>query len=140
MTAESQSRLGRLVAETLQRSWTGSHLAPDFSEKQLDEVTSLLYESGAAGLGWWRIRESELRRTPSGELLHQAYRFLALHARIHETKIQKIFRLLRAASIEPILIKGCSIARHYPQPGLRPYGDVDLLIKPEQHLHAADVA
>lgn len=132
--------LGSLVSKTLARSWIASAGDLLLSEQELDEVTPLLYESGAVGLGWWRIRESELRQTPSGELLHQAFRFLALQARIHETKIQKVFRALRASSIEPILIKGWSIARLYPQPGLRPYGDIDLLIRPEQHLAAARVA
>src|SRR2546422_3638441 len=31
------------------------------SATQLEEVTPLLYGSGAAALGWWRIRETELR-------------------------------------------------------------------------------
>lgn len=136
----TSSYLGRLVSKTLARSWIASGGDLLITEQQLGEVTPLLYESGAAGLGWWRIRESELRQTPSGELLHQAFRFLALQARIHETKIEKVFRLLRAAGIEPILIKGWSIARLYPQPGLRPYGDIDLIIKPEQHLPAVDIA
>jgi hypothetical protein len=141
MKAIVSSTLGSLVARVLQQSWTSEiQHQLDFSPQQLDVVTPLLYDSGASGLGWWRIRESELRATPSGELLHQAFRFLVLQARIHETKIQKVLRSLRAASIEPILIKGWSIARLYPQPGLRPYGDIDLLIRPEQHLLAARVA
>ena len=102
-------------------------------------MTPLICDSGAAGLGWWRIRNSALAQTPSGELLHQAFRFLTLQARIHETRIQRVFRALRAARIEAILIKGWAVARLYPQPGLRPYGDIDLLIRPEQHLAAARV-
>ncbi|PYS75455.1 MAG: hypothetical protein DMF73_00575 [Acidobacteria bacterium] len=135
----TSSYLGSLVRKTLARSWVASPDDLVISAKELDEVSPLLYESGAAGLGWWRIHESELRETTSGELLHQAFRFLALQARIHETKIQKVFRSLRAAHIEPILIKGWSIARLYPQPGLRPYGDIDLLIRAEQHLPAARI-
>ena len=135
----NSSYLGSLVSRTLRRSWTASPNELLLSEQELNEVTPLLYESGAAGLGWWSIRESELRQTPSGELLRQAFRFLALQARIHETKIQRVLRALRAASIEPILIKGWSVARLYPQPGLRPYGDIDLLVRPEQHLGAARV-
>src|SRR5437588_5156022 len=29
--------------------------------------------------------------------------------------------------------KGWVIARDYPEPGLRPYGDIDLYVRPEQH-------
>ena len=125
------SSRGRLVATALERSWRTSppaelHLSPT----QFEEVTPLLYDSGAAALGWWRIRETALRETPSGELLHQAFRLLALQANIHQTKIQKLFQIMRAAGVEPILLKGWAIARLYPQPALRPYGDFDLFVRP----------
>ena len=120
---------GALVAETLRRSWaTSSADRIDLSESQLDEVTPLLHESGAAGLGWWRIRETNLRDTASGELLHQAFRLLALQGAMHETRIQKVLSILRSANVEPILIKGWAVARAYPQLGLRPYGDIDLIV------------
>lgn len=115
-------------------------MAPDLSVPDFDAIAPLLYDSGAAGLGWWRIRDTVLTDTPSGELLHQAFRLLTLQARIHEQKIQRIFRSLRASNIEPILMKGWSVARRYPQIGLRPFGDLDLLIRPHQHLQAAWIA
>jgi hypothetical protein len=96
----------------------------------------LLYDSGAAGLGWWAIRDTALADTPSGELLHQAFRLLILQAAIHQTKVERVFRCLRAVDVEPILIKGWSVARHYPQPGLRPYGDIDLLVRHKDWLNA----
>ena len=125
------SSRGSLIATTLEGSWRSSP-SPKLaiSDTQLDEVTQLLYDSGAAGLGWWKVRETSLRDTPSGELLHQAFRLLALQANIHQTKVQKIFRLMRAAGVEPILLKGWAVARLYPQPALRPYGDIDLLVRP----------
>jgi len=130
-----------LISRVLSGSWRSeTNPALALSTRELDAVTPLLYDSGAAGLGWLRIRDTPLAQTPSGELLHQAFRFLALQARIHETKIERVVRSLRVASIEPVLIKGWSIARLYPLPGLRPYGDIDLLVRPEQHLGAARVA
>ena len=106
------------------------------STEEFDELTPLLYDSGAAGLGWWRVRETDLRETPSGELLHQAFRLLALQANIHQTKIQKLFRLMRAEGVEPILLKGWAVARLYPQPALRPYGDYDLFVRPHDYVVA----
>jgi Uncharacterised nucleotidyltransferase len=123
------SARGSLVATTLRASWRVSPPELHLSTEQLDEVTPLLYDSGAAGLGWWRVRETDLRATPSGELLHQAFRLLALQANIHQSKIQNIFRLMRAAGVEPILLKGWGIARLFPQPALRPYGDIDLFVR-----------
>jgi hypothetical protein len=130
-----------LISRVLSGSWrANSNPTLALSIQELDAVTPLACDSGAAGLGWWRIRDTELAQTPSGELLRQEFRCLALQARIHETKIQRVLRSLRAANIEPILIKGWSIARLYPQPGLRPYGDIDLLVRPEQYLAAARIA
>src|SRR5260370_228788 len=80
----------------------------------------LLYGSGAGALGWWRVRETDLRDSPSAELLHQAFRLQTLYAQIQQNKIQKVVRALRDANVEPILIKGWAIARFYPHQGLRP--------------------
>jgi hypothetical protein len=103
------------------------------SVEELDEVTPLLYNSGAAALGWWRLRQTALRDTPSAELLHQAFRLQALFAETHETKVQKTFRLLRQAGVEPILIKGWAVSQLYPQFGLRPSGDIDLFVRREDY-------
>ena len=131
MSEAEFTSLGGLVAATLKTSWADS--CPDdgrLSEAELDQVAPLLYKSGAAGLGWWRICEGDLRQTASGEMLHQAFRLLTLQAAIHETRIRRVFAELRSADIEPILIKGWAVARAYPQPGLRPYGDIDLIVRP----------
>ena len=129
---------GRLVADALRGSWRLSSTAL-VTRADFETVTPLLYDSGAAGLGWWAIRDTPLADTPSGELLHQAFRLLTLQAVIHQTKIEKVFRHLRAARVEPILIKGWSIARRYPEPGLRPYGDIDLLVRHEDYSTASRV-
>src|SRR5437660_3879609 len=123
MKPDAARYLGELVAATLKKSWISSR-QPELplNLSQLDAVTPLLYESGAAALGWWRLRDTELRNTTSAELLHQAFRLLALRARTHETRLEKLFRLLRDENVEAILIKGWAIARCYPQQALRPYG------------------
>src|SRR5215831_16023874 len=131
---------GDVVATSLHGSWRSSPPSElRISTDELDEITPLLYDSGAAGLGWWRIRETDLRGTPSGELLHQAFRLQALQAGIHQTKIQKIFRLMRAVGVEPILLKGWAIARLYPHAALRPYGDIDLFVRPQDFRAAGRV-
>ena len=135
----SESR-GTLVSEILAGSWRHSQPPSlSLSEFQLDEVTPLLYGSGAAALGWWRIRESEFRTTSSGVVLHQAYRLQSLQSAIHEEKIQKIFRLCRDAAVDPILIKGWAAAGLYPERGLRPYGDIDLLVRPQHYKKAQEI-
>ena len=133
MKALSAKSRSHLVSTILAGSWRKSDFPLlEFSESQLDEVTPLLYGSGAGGLGWWRVRNTVLRTSASAEVLHQAYRLQVLQSAIHEHKICKVFGLLAQASIEAILVKGWAAAGLYPERGLRPYGDIDLLVRPEQ--------
>jgi hypothetical protein len=71
--------------------------------------------------------------------LKQAYRHHALRAAIHEREIKQVVTILRSSGLEPLLGKGWAIARLYPKHGLRPYGDIDLYVPPEQWTAANDV-
>jgi hypothetical protein len=102
-------------------------------------VAASLNETGAAALLWWRIHNSPLSSTPIGRRLEESYKLLRLAARVHEREIKFVCSLLRAEGIEPVLVKGWAIARRYPDTALRPYGDIDLCVKPEQ-LSRADAA
>jgi hypothetical protein len=137
--SKNRLRKGRLVATALSGSWREASGKVELSPSDLDEVTPLLYGSGAAALGWWRLRSTHLAGTVSGEVLHQAYRLQALQSAIHEQRIEKLFRLLRQASVTAIVAKGWSAARLYPDSALRPYGDIDLLVHPSDLAVAEDV-
>ena len=112
---------------------------PSFSPAALTEVTPLLLRAGAASLGWWRVRSSELRTSAAGHELQQAYRFYTLQAGRQEGRIVQAITLLRSAGVEPLLVKGWAVARLYPERGLRPYGDLDLCVRPEQYAAAVAV-
>ena len=133
----SHSR-GQLVANFLAGSWRDKQPALDICVSDLELVTRLLYDSGGAGLAWWRFGESYLKTSACGELLHQGYYMQALQSAINEDRIVTACGLLGAAGIEPILIKGWSIARLYPHPTLRAYGDVDLLVRPSEYRAALE--
>lgn len=139
----SQVELANLVSGILAGSWRtlhpGAKLPPNFGEADLDRVTPLLYNSGAGGIGWWRIRHTDLSASASAEVLHQAYRLQSLQAAIHETKIKKLFRALRHAGVDPLLFKGWSIARLYPDAALRAYGDIDICVRPAAYKQAQEV-
>ncbi|MDQ3698123.1 MAG: nucleotidyltransferase family protein [Gemmatimonadota bacterium] len=66
----------------------------------------------------------------------QAYRIHSLHAQVHAHHLGVAVRSLRSCGVEPILAKGWSIASRYPEPGLRPYGDIDMCVRPDQHAAA----
>jgi hypothetical protein len=62
----------------------------------------------------------------------------ALHLRcraynqIHERALIEILSLFNQAGIQPLLLKGLALAYlYYPDPALRPVGDIDLLLKKE---------
>lgn len=128
-----------LVAKALAGSWR-SHPPPlEISDTELDQIIPLLLGSGAAALGWWRILHSELdQHSGSAIELQQAYRLLALQDTLHEREIKKIFALLRSAGVEPLLVKGWAIARLYPETVLRPFGDVDICVRPEHFKLASE--
>lgn len=124
--------MGRVLANVLTGAWRASRDATDLSEDDLSLVIPLLYKSGDAALAWWRIRHTSLASSPTGKLLHDAYRHLRLAARLHEQEIRKVVSLLRNEGVEPVLVKGWAVARMYPDSGLRPYGDIDLCVAPDQ--------
>ncbi len=135
MSMKSKDALskGRLVAEVLAGSWRSSDVPTlNMSEPELDAVTPLLYDSGTAALGWRRISKTELGSSSSGEALHQAYRLQSLQSGIHEQKIEKVFRLLRQAQVDAVLAKGWATAGLYADRALRPYGDIDICVHPQQ--------
>jgi hypothetical protein len=130
---------GQLVADFLAGCWRAEQAPLEESLSDLERITTLLYNSGGTGLAWWRIRESDLKTSPCGELLHQGYRLQALQTPINEERIVTAYRLLRDAGVEPILVKGWSAARFYPHRTLRPYGDIDLVVRPPEYSAARAV-
>src|SRR5262245_38448931 len=113
------SAVGVLLAEALFFSWHPQPPPLHLCEAELQAINAAVQRSGAAGLLWWRLRQSDLRDTPTGSDLHQAYRFQTLHAARRELDIQHVFTLMRDHDIEPILLKGWTVARLYPAKGLR---------------------
>lgn len=55
-----------------------------------------------------------------------------LQAAVHDLQVTDIFKRTRAIGLEPILFKGWALARLYPDSGLRPYGDIDLWVRPDE--------
>lgn len=140
MKSKEALRKGSLVARVLSGSWRSLDVPPlQISESDLDAVTPLLYDSGTAALGWRRLSRTSLRTCSSAEVLHQAYRLQSLQSEIHEQKIEKVFRLLRQAQVEAVLAKGWATAGLYTERALRPYGDIDICVRPEHFKLAEEV-
>lgn len=128
--------LGKQVANLLYQSWRAHCPAPQISEGELATITPLLLGSGAGALAWVRIRSSDLRESSSAADLHEAYRLHALHAAVFEDDLKGVVTVLRAAHVDPMLIKGWAVARLYPDTALRPYGDLDLCVRRAEYAAA----
>jgi len=125
--------LGQRVATVLSGSWRNVPPAADPAFADWDATVTRLVETGAGGLGWWRIRHSALHHSTSSQRLRNAFCLQALGACLHEQRITAVVDYCKAAGIEPLFAKGWTISRLYPEAGLRPCGDIDLFVRPDEY-------
>jgi hypothetical protein len=130
---------GSLIRVALAGAWRRTPPALNLSAEELTQITPLLYTGGGGALLWRRVRATPLRELSAAADLHQAYRLQTLRAARSERDIQIIFRLLRSEGIEPLLFKGWAAARLYPEEGLRPWGDIDIYVRPRDYAVARTV-
>jgi Uncharacterised nucleotidyltransferase len=135
---QSKGSRGRLVAQLLSGAWRGLPPRPATSSQELERLVPLLLRSGAGGLAWCKVRHSELGSSAVADQLHQAYRLQSLQAALHERSIKQVIPLLRDIGVEPMLVKGWSIARIYPEAAMRPYCDLDLCVLPDHYKKASE--
>jgi hypothetical protein len=135
---QSKASRGRLVAQLLAGAWRASPPRPTTSSQELEQLAPLLLRSGAGGLAWCKVRHSELGSSPVADQLHQAYRLQSLQAALHERRLKQVIPWLRSVGVEPMLVKGWSIARVYPELAMRPYCDLDLCVLPDHYTKASE--
>jgi hypothetical protein len=120
----------RLLIEILSTSWRDNPLNLLITEQDLRTIRTLIHETGSGGLGWWRIRQFGLKDSTVGLECQQAFRVQTLQMIKQEFEIKNLFENMRKAGAEPILVKGWAMNRLYPAKGLRPCGDIDLILRP----------
>ena len=131
---------GKAVAAMLAGAWRSSPPPCKISAEQTAAAVPLLLLSGAGALGWWRFRQAS-DELPSNvrEQLRAAYLDCAIRSARHEREVVEVFRVLRSAAVEPILLKGWATGRFYAEAGLRPSGDIDSCVAPRQYAAAQAV-
>ncbi len=129
----NEQSLSNLLVKFLRHSWREQTDSPDITKEELEYITPILIELGTGGLAWYRVRLSSFRDTDCAEKFHQAYRFVKLRVKMREMAMQRAFNLFRSHDIEPILIKGWSVARFFPDNAMRHYSDVDFFIPPDKY-------
>lgn len=125
------------MAEILTGAWRPEPPPLGFGPEQVTAAVPLLLKTTAAPLAWRRLRTAGPRVAKAGQPLRDRYRLHALESAGHEEHLCEVLPLLRAAGVEPILLKGWAVARLYPETGLRPYCDLDLGVRPDEIGRAA---
>lgn len=134
--SQKHEPVGRLLMEALAGSWRSVPACENYSPEIIPQIAALLLKTGTAGLVWWRLQSAAPQY---GEILlpfQQVYAYYTIRAALHEARARSVFTFFRAQEIEPVLVKGWSIGRRYPAKGLRPYGDLDLCVKPADYQRA----
>jgi hypothetical protein len=120
---------GAQVAAALYQSWRDP--PPPLEAGDYRDVCALALESGAAAL--------LSRRLPDNPELKDAHRLQRLYARVAVRQLAELLDQLAAVGVEPLLAKGLAVARHYPEPGLRAVGDLDLYVRARDYQSASRV-
>ena len=127
---------GKTVAAALSGAWRSSPSPLDLSPATLADIAPVILRTGAGGLAWWRASGAGQHDSGTALLFREAYRLHTNQAAEHEQHLKQVFRALHHGGVEAIVCKGWATARLYPGPGLRPYGDIDLCVRPS-HMTAA---
>jgi hypothetical protein len=122
--------IGGTIARLLAGAWRPGDPQPDVEAEELERIAPLLHQAGTGALAWWCVRGTAFADTETGEGLHQAYRLHTLEAEVHALRLAEVLCRLDAARVDALLIKGWAIARRYPEVGLRPHSDLDLIVRP----------
>jgi hypothetical protein len=139
MTA-AERQLALAIAGVLRRSWAdGEGLPFELPGVDLERWAARLIEGGVAALAWSRVRETASAALAELAPLRRALQHHALTAARQKRDLPHLLAHFNAAGIEPILFKGWTLARLYPRPALRPFGDFDLLVRAEEARRARDV-
>jgi hypothetical protein len=132
-TTDAVQARGGLLATLLAGAWRAKVVPTTLTEDELRLEFPFVLKSGTAGLAWRRIRGTPLASTEAGQEISRARLVKAAEAAILEAQIERMVSTGTLADARPILVKGWAHARLYPEPGLRPYSDVDFFVTPERY-------
>lgn len=127
---------GTTVAALLRGAWRARPGPPGLPggelARALRDCEPLLLGSGCGPLVWQRLANGGVATLAAASPYRDAQRYHAARAGAERLALAAVVRTLAEIGVEPLLVKGWATARYYPAPGLRPFGDVDLVVGSEQ--------
>ena len=139
MNAADTRDIGATIARVLAGAWRSNPPPLDVSASDIGRAVPIAARTNAAALFWWRLRDRAQTDVPGLAAMRDSFRYNALHAELQQARLAALVRLLRAASIEPVLLKGWDLARLYPSVALRPYEDIDFIVRDDEAERARSV-
>ncbi|HZN16459.1 MAG TPA: nucleotidyltransferase family protein [Acidimicrobiales bacterium] len=133
------------VAATAQLLWAAAKPTPDPAAvlaavdagADLDEAAIGAWSRRVGPLFWRAMQAADLTTAISEQIVRALRNDVAVRRCQEELLLPEALRLivgpLTEAGFEPLLFKGPAIARLYPEPGLRPMDDIDVILPPAQY-------
>jgi hypothetical protein len=135
----SRALLGLSIADVLRSSWREEPALYSSPGEPDSTAYETLLGTGCGALAWWRLRTSSMATQTSAAPLHEAFRLHTLQAAVHAKNFEHVLQHFNSAGLTPLVFKGWTLARLYARPGLRPYGDVDVLVDDADEARAREV-
>lgn len=126
---------GHLLKRVHHAAWRPSPVPLDLSIEEVATMLPALVASGSVGLVWPRLRHGRLGAV--GAALEELYRDQRARERSALGEVAAVMRRFELAGVEPVLVKGWTLSRLYPEPAVRPSGDIDVIVPAAQHARAA---
>jgi hypothetical protein len=124
----------RLLASFLDGSWRAKCPPLSLTPAEVARAAPLLIGSGAAALGWRRIKDTPaLKRCAEAHELCQSGQILALEDARLDGALEYVAGRLNDVGIVPMIAKGWAVAQFYSARYLRAYGDFDLCAPPGKY-------
>ncbi len=119
--------IGKTVQRLMRGAWRLDAATVEIDTKELTACQEVLTGAGSGPLAWSRVRRCPAHAgSASGAALRDQYRLSVLMGAMQAETIDRVSSRLGKLDMVPLTFKGWSMASYYPDPHLRPFGDIDL--------------
>jgi Uncharacterised nucleotidyltransferase len=120
---------GRALTTAIRGTWRAETVADN--EYGLGAISTHLVLGGLSGLAC-RVLPAAIRASRLARELRTASRADAAGAARLDSNLPAVTEALNRAGVDAIVTKGWAVACNYPDPGARPYCDIDVSVRPDQ--------
>ena len=131
-STSEQPPLGELFRRAYAGAWRADAPPLDLTLEEVAAILPQLIDFGGVGLVWPRLRDNGIDYGAAGMALDFGYRRQRERNAEAPGRIAAAVTILRDAGVDPVLVKGWSVSRHYPLDIVRLSGDIDLVVQPQK--------